>query len=123
MKHEIQIASNESEAQNVPVRLSRRGKVVLKAVGIGMAAGAAVGSAAAMNAANTPEFHGEHQVTITEDNVTDIAMDNVKGADNDIRATVDEIVAKNPKVFQDGKAFVESQDVGKTIEVPDSVDK
>ena len=70
----------------------------------------------------TPDFHGEHSVTITEDTVTDIAKDHVKGAENHIQATVREIVDRNPKVFQDGKAFVESEDLGKTIEVPKSVD-
>ena len=115
----LEIQKVPSETQEIPVRLTRRGKAVLGLLGAGLAASGAVAAVEA----NTPDFHGDHTVTITENNVTDIAMDHVDGAENDVRATVDKIVDMNPDVFQNGKAFVESGDLGQTITVPDSVDK
>ena len=115
----IEIQTQQTEKQDVPVRLTKRGKAVLGLLG----AGVAVGAIAAGVEANTPDFHGEKTVTISENNVTDIAMNHVDGAENDVRATVDKIVDMNPDVFQDGKAFVGSEDVGDEIDIPDSVTK
>lgn len=114
----IEVSNRNSETQNVPIRYTRRGKAVLGLLGAGLA----VGTIAAGAEANSPDFHGEHTVTVTENNVTDIAMNHVKGADSDVRATVDKIIEMNPDVFQDGRAFVESEDLGEKIEVPKSVD-
>lgn len=72
---------------------------------------------------NATHFHGKQPVVITESNVTQIAEDHVKGADNDIQGTVQKIVEMNPDDFQNGQAFVDGEDLGKTIEVPISVDK
>jgi len=116
MKLEIQTRSTET--QDIPVRFTKCGKAVLGLLGAGLA----VGGIAASVESNTPDFHGEHAVTISKDTVTGIAKDHVRGAENATQATVRKIVEMNPDVFQDGKAFVESEDVGKTIDVPDSVD-
>lgn len=99
------------------VRLTKRGRIatgVAALVGVG-ASVFGVGAAAQNNA---PEFEGTHQVTIDEATVTDIAHDHIKGSENDIKAAVNKIVDMNPQVFQNGKAYVESEDLGKEITVP-----
>lgn len=101
------------------VRVNVRGRITAAA----LAGVAAFGLGYVANEANTTHFHGEQSVVITESNVTQIAEDHVEGADNDIQGTIQKIVEMNPDVFQDGQPFVESEDLGKTIEVPMSVDK
>jgi len=106
------------EEGDIPVRLTRRGKAVLAVAGAGLS----VFGAHEVVASQQPHFEGTKQVTIHENTVTGIAHDEVAGSENHIGATVDKIVEMNPDVFQDKKAFVESEDMGKTIEVPKSVD-
>ena len=117
----IETQTDYSENYRVPVRYTRRGKAVLGLLGAGLAVG---GVGTIVEANNGPDFQGEHQITIKRgDTVTDLALDNVEGAEDHIKATVNEIVKMNPKVFEDGKAYVESEDIGKTAETPDSVSK
>lgn len=72
-----------------------------------------------------PDFEGSKQVKLTndpkEDTLTEVAVNNVDGAENHVKATVDKIVKMNPEVFQEGKAFIGSEDLGKKIDVPEEV--
>lgn len=100
------------------VRVNVRGIAAVALAGV-----TALGLGYAAHEGNTTHFHGEHPVVITQDTVTQIARDDVDHAANDIQGTVQKIVDMNPSVFQNGQAFVESEDLGKTIEVPKSVSK
>lgn len=116
----IETQTDYSENYRVPVRYTRRGKAVLGLLGAGLAVG---GVGTIVEANNGPDFQGEHQITIKQgDTVTDLALDNVEGAEDHIKATVNKIVKMNPQVFEDGKAYVDGTDIGKTAETPDSVD-
>ena len=116
MTIETQTLSNN---RNNRTRLTKRGEAALLLIGTGLA----IGGIAATVEANSTHFEGEKQTTITGDEttVTEIAHDNVEGSQNHIDETVDKIVSMNPEVFENGTAFVGSDDTGKNITVPKSV--
>ncbi len=100
-------------------RLTLRGKAVLALGGLA----AVVGLGAGLQEALDTDFHGEKTVTINKgDTVSDIAKNDVDGGASHTADTVNKIVAMNPDVFQDGKANLGSEDLGKDITVPESID-
>lgn len=112
--------TNEKE---IPVKITRRGKVALAALGIP----AAISIGYGLVEANDSDFKGTQIVEIdgSTRNLTDIAQ-HVEGVDGHVGNTIDKIVEMNPDVFQDrgenkSQAYIESQDIGQDVIVPESV--
>lgn len=124
--------SRTHEIQHQPeYRLTARGRAVKKAGEVAVFVTASVGVAAGLQhiaASQEPTFHGEKTVLIDGSihNVTDLARE-VEGSENGyVNETVDRIVKQNPSVFQDrgenkSRAFIESEDVGEEVTIPESV--
>ena len=108
---------NASQRTN-PTRLTKRGEAAVWAAGVGLATVGAAGTAISVD---RPDFTGTHEVQVDQPTVTDLANEYVEGSEDHIKATVNKIVEMNPDVFQDGKPFVGHEDLGESIDVPESV--
>lgn len=113
--------ADRREPASPETKLTLRGRAVIALGGIAGVA-ALVGIGAGLHEATDTDFHGEKTVVINEGTVTEIANNDVDGGANHTADTVNKIVAMNPDVFQNGKAFVESKDLGEKIVVPESAE-
>lgn len=124
--HDVQPSTSSLE-EEVPSSPSFKNKIIRSIARVAGVAGAAVIVAGGVNTgedAYAPDFEGEQTVRITnETTVTDLALNHVDGAETATGATVNEIIDRNPEVFQDGKAFIGSEDINETVKLPDSVNK
>jgi len=69
-----------------------------------------------------PDFEGSKQVTLHDgDKLSNIANKEIEGGSGHTGAVVDEIVKRNPAIFQNGTPFVGHEDLGKEIDVPEKV--
>jgi len=110
----------EKTKKTPDIRLTQRGKRVRNAL-VATVAVAGVGAGVAANNHNATHFDGTNRVKLTNgDTVSDIAKYDVEGGASHVGDVVNEIVRRNPDVFQDGSAYVGSEDLGETIEVPGS---
>lgn len=109
-----------------PVRFTKRGEFIIRAgkrLGGLAITGLAIAGSAALYESTLPDFHGEKIERIdNEKTVTDLA-EHVDGVENgNLNATVDKIVRDNPQVFQKGHSSIEYDDLGKDVNIPESVD-
>lgn len=108
---------NQLRDKRAEAELTLRTKAALVLGGIAATMGLGVG----MGEVLETDFEGEKIIQIEHDTVSEIAVNEVEGGASSTGATIRRIVEMNPDVFQNGRAFVESEDIGKDIKVPESV--
>lgn len=101
-----------------PLQLTRRGRALAWAAGTALSLGLAAGAAEMTDT----DFHGEKQVTISDEkNITELVSENVDGLNNaPLDAVTHEATQRNPDVLGDGR--IDHDDIGKTVNLPESVD-
>jgi cell division protein YceG involved in septum cleavage len=114
-------AENQQSIQESEIQATKRRHVI---AGLAMAGLALVTGKEVLNASEPPQMEGEQTVTIVPgDTVSDIVNYNVENGASNTGKVVDYVVNANPDVFQDGTPDLGSEDLGKDIVIPKSVEK